>query len=77
MNSMFWKLFGSEERVQQALEQSVGYDISPNILHQPEVVNPATVNAGTLDLWRDYAIAMPANTDNQPVNGPRERKKAG
>jgi hypothetical protein len=74
---MFWKLFGSEERVQQAIEQSVGYDISPNILHQPEVVQPAVVvSEGTLDLWKDYAFVMPANADNVPYNGPRERKKA-
>lgn len=35
VNAMFWKLFGSERRVQEALEQSVGYDISPNILRFP------------------------------------------
>lgn len=26
---MLWKLFGSEEAVQDAINQSVGYDISP------------------------------------------------
>lgn len=32
---MFWKLFGSERKVQEALEQSIGYDISPKTLPMP------------------------------------------
>lgn len=32
---MIWKLFGSEEKVQQALEQSIGYDISPKVIQMP------------------------------------------
>ena len=31
---MLWKLFGSELRVQEALEKSTGYDISPNVIVQ-------------------------------------------
>lgn len=27
---MLWKLFGSKRKVEEALAQSVGYDISPN-----------------------------------------------
>src|SRR5579863_5735474 len=29
---MFWKLLGSERRVQEALDQSTGYDISPDFV---------------------------------------------
>lgn len=32
---MIWKLFGSEQRVQEALDQSVGYDISPKFVQTP------------------------------------------
>ena len=32
---MLWKLFGSERRVEEALAQSIGYDISPNIVTVP------------------------------------------
>ena len=33
---MIWKLFGSKNNVETALAQSVGYDISPNIIaHTP------------------------------------------
>ena len=34
---MLWKLFGSELRVQEALEKSTGYDISPNVIVQISV----------------------------------------
>jgi hypothetical protein len=70
---MFWKLFSSEERVQQALDQSVGYDISPNILRAPEPVQQEM-----LDLWKDFAFFMPANSqDSRSTEGVlRARKKA-
>jgi hypothetical protein len=32
---MLWKLFGSEQKVQEALEQSIGYDISPAVIKMP------------------------------------------
>jgi hypothetical protein len=69
---MLWKLFGSEQRVQQALDQSIGYDISPNIIPQ---LAPANSDAPTL--WNDVFI-MPANTQAAPrrPNETRERRKA-
>jgi hypothetical protein len=70
---MLWKLFGSEERVQKALDQSVGYDISPNILRAPEPLQQEM-----LDLWKDFAVLLPANTQDSRHAGdaPRARKKA-
>lgn len=72
---MLWKLFGSERRVQEALEQSVGYDISPNILRAAPANNdrPAAEQPA-LDLWRDYAIVVPEPA--QEMNAKRARKKA-
>ena len=29
---MLWKFFGSELRVQEALEKSIGFNISPNVI---------------------------------------------
>jgi hypothetical protein len=50
---MFWKLFGSERRVQEALEQSVGYDISPNVLRFPaNVETPPAEAASRFSLQR-------------------------
>jgi hypothetical protein len=74
---MFWNLFSSERRVQEALDQSVGYDISPNILIHPS----AKSRSGQIiqaDLWKDYAV-MPANSQASPpqrFEEPWERKKA-
>lgn len=69
---MLWKLFGSEQRVQEALDQSIGYDISPNVIPR---LPPARSDAPTL--WNDVFI-MPANTQAQPrrFDDTRERRKA-
>lgn len=32
---MFWKIFGSERKVQEAVEKSVDYDISPKTIQLP------------------------------------------
>jgi hypothetical protein len=32
---MFWKIFGSERKVQEAVEKSVDYDISPKTIQMP------------------------------------------
>jgi hypothetical protein len=76
---MLWKLFGSEQRVQQALEQSTGYDISPNILTDEPAAKDATPTE-PLRLWHDfYANIGPANTDNDIPDAARprsDRKKA-
>lgn len=72
---MFWKLFSSEERVQKALDESVGYDISPNILRAQK---PEPIQQEMLDLWKDFAFFMPANAqERRPADGAlRARKKA-
>jgi hypothetical protein len=75
---MFWNLFSSERRVQEALDQSVGYDISPNVI-KPEPVRAARhPDPVTPGFWSDYAFTMPANTqDTAPrIEDMRERKKA-
>jgi hypothetical protein len=66
---MLWKLFGSEQRVQQALDQSIGYDISPNVIPR---LPPANSDAPTL--WNDLFV-MPANTQAAPPRQ-KERKQA-
>ena len=45
---MIWKLFGSEQKVQEALDQSIGYDISPTVIQmaansdvEPKVDKPS------------------------------------
>jgi hypothetical protein len=48
---MFWKLFGSDRRVEEALEQSVGYDISPNEISAGVLQMPA--NSDQLKLMPD------------------------
>jgi hypothetical protein len=75
---MFWKLFSSERRVQEALDQSVGYDISPNVIKAEPVRaerHPDPVMPG---FWKDYAFLMPANTSDAPprFEDNRGRKKA-
>jgi hypothetical protein len=74
---MFWKFFSSKQRVEEALDQSVGYDISPNNLTDAPDAAPVAVNA-KLDLWRDYAYVMPANTEEtrKPSEELRARRKA-
>lgn len=42
---MLWKLFGSEQAVQDAINQSVGYDISPKTI---PVQAPANTDQLTL-----------------------------
>ena len=70
---MFWKLFSSEERVQKALDQSVGYGISPNILRSPEPIQQEM-----LDLWKDFGRLIPANAQDDRRDDAvlRARKKA-
>lgn len=70
---MLWKLFGSEQRVQEALEQSIGYDISPNII--PRL---AHANSDAPVMWNDIFV-MPANMQAAPsrrFDETRERKQA-
>lgn len=70
---MLWKLFGSERRVQEALEQSIGYDISPNIIPQL-----APANSDAPMLWNDVFVT-PANMQAPPsrrFDETRERRKA-
>ena len=69
---MLWKLFGSDQRVQEALEQSIGYDISPNIIPR---LPPANSDAPVM--WNDIFV-MPANTQAAPkhFDATRERKQA-
>lgn len=31
----FWKWFSSERRIRDAMERSVGYDLSPVVIHAP------------------------------------------
>ena len=71
---MLWKIFGSERRVQEALDQSIGYDISPNILIGTPANNDRPASAQpVLDLWREYAVTL---ADTSPVDNRRSRKKA-
>lgn len=56
---MFWKLFGSDLKVEQALAQSgEAYDICPNIVQMPannDEQQQATINGKPkLCLWTDY-----------------------
>ncbi len=57
---MFWRLFGSDLKVEQALAQSgESYDICPNIVQMPanndDQQEAATVNGKPkLSLWTDY-----------------------
>lgn len=64
---MFWKFFRSDARVQEALEQSVGYDISPNVLKDGPQAAPAEADQGPLRLWTDYSFIMPANAEKAPA----------
>ena len=32
LTNMIWKIFGSDLRVEEALEKSTGYNISPNVI---------------------------------------------
>lgn len=57
---MFWRLFGSDLKVEQALAQSgESYDICPTIVQMPanndEQVDKAAENGKpALSLWTDY-----------------------
>lgn len=44
---VFWRWFSSEKKMQELLKQSVGYDISPVIVHPPANTNEAVDTAGT------------------------------
>jgi hypothetical protein len=70
MNWKFWELFGSDEKVEEAIERSVGYDLSPDapqpeavvaeVVYAAPVAQPAVANALNLD----YAFVFPANSQD-------------
>lgn len=67
MNWKFWEMFRSDESVEEAIEHSVSYNLSPDTL-QPEavvaqqVVYTQPVSANTLNL--DYTFVFPANSQD-------------
>jgi hypothetical protein len=70
MNWKFWELFRSDETVEEAIEHSVGYDLSPDTM-QPvpvaaEVVyatqRTQPISAQSLNL--DYTFVFPANSQD-------------
>lgn len=55
---MFWNWFLSDRKVTEALSQSTGYDMSPNVIQAPantDVEEKADENGKPkLTLWTDY-----------------------
>jgi len=71
MNWKFWELFRSDETVEQAIEHSVGYNLSPDTLlvasnedvaEAPAVTYSQPVSAASLNL--DYTFVFPANSQD-------------
>lgn len=61
---MLWKLFGSERAVQEALEQSVGYDISPNVI-APHAASPVLQMPANLDQPQQSSFYFTATWEKQ------------
>jgi hypothetical protein len=59
---MFWKWFGSDRKVMEALEQSTGYDLSPTIIQAPANTDEAPQldenGKPKLELWTDYTFSQ-------------------
>lgn len=68
MNWKFWELFRSDETVEEAIEHSVGYNLSPDTVlvasneDAPAVIYAQPVSANTLNL--DYTFVFPANSQD-------------
>ncbi|MEZ0262545.1 MAG: hypothetical protein ACAH80_16190 [Alphaproteobacteria bacterium] len=73
MNWKFWELFRSDETIEEAIEHSVGYDLSPDaaqpvtavaanedVVYAAQAAQPAAANALNLD----YAFVFPANSQD-------------
>ena len=59
---MFWRWFGSDRKVMEALEQSTGYDMSPKIIQAPANMDePPKMDANgkpMLEIWEDYTFTQ-------------------
>ena len=59
---MFWRWFGSDRKVMEALEQSTGYDMSPTIIQAPANTDEAPkLDANgkpKLEIWEDYTFTQ-------------------
>lgn len=63
---MLWKLFGSKNAVENALNQSVGYDISPTVVQMPANVDTPKTKA---------KVKKPGERDDLQFIAPWEEKK--
>lgn len=61
----FWKWIGSDDRVEQALQQSVSYDIAPR--EDDVIIAEITAQPNVLS-W-DRISGAPANNNQKPANG--------
>jgi len=59
---MFWRWFSSDRAVREALEQSQGYDMSPDarIMQAPANTDDAPNGQSKLTLWTDYHYSRDA-----------------
>lgn len=72
---MLWKLLGSEQKVEAALRQSKGYDISPAVVQMPANMNDQD-GEKKLSLWTDYAyVPGPADDADETVFWNEARRK--
>jgi len=68
---MIWKLFSSERKVQEALEKSTGYDISPNQV--PAEIANAPAQSANANIAAEAAPASLRKVDNRTpaAEGPK------